>query len=426
MKVVINLILLILIKLLLEYAYVEYVVKYYEYDGFHYIFSLDKYIFGWIIYLGGYFVLRMKSYIYIYEIFLFLFLLYLLPNIIYYSLSNQSTNFFIAIVLSYFITLLFISNKSIIGIKKISKGKPIILFLSFISTLIVVIHLVISTGGHMVLNFRDVYDFREQFEKINSSGFFGYLNSWVSKIFVVLFFSWSIQRNKKILIGISFFLIVLLFVFSGHKAVLQSIILIIFFYYLYKIYDLRKKELFIIFSFFFLIALILVITNYYDATILASLIIRRLLFIPSQLNFVYFDFFSHHNFAYWGNSILKYFINYPYSVDISHVIGTYLGHPEENANTGYIASGYAQAGYFGIILYTFLSIVVLNLINSFFKQIEKYIAMSIVFIPVQVFFTSSDFLTTLLTHGLLIAILVLWLYENKNYVLRFGQLKYII
>lgn len=352
---------------------------------------------------------------------MFLFLIYILPNIVYYSLSNQNTYFFLAIVLPYFIILISITNKNIIKIKQPNKAKPIILFISLIVTLVVVIHYIISTGGHMVLNLSDVYIFRDQFNTGSSSGFFGYLNSWVGKIFSALLLAWSVQRKKIFLIIFSSLLIIALFIFSGHKGVLQGIVFVIFFYFLFK---MKNKETVIIGSFLGLISFTLALTNYYDASMLPSLLIRRLLFLPSQINFWYFEYFSQHDFFYWSNSILKYFIHNPYGIDPPFVIGQYAGYPNADMNTGFMASGYAHAGYIGVIIYAFLSIIILNLANNFSKKIDKYIVMSILFIPMKVLFTSSDMLTTLSTHGLLISLLVLWLYENKIYILKFGKARY--
>ena len=420
---IINFILIILIKLFLEYSYIHYVYKYFEYDGFYYILNSSKYIFGWLVYILGYIILYKKSYIYLYEAFLFLFLLYITPNIVYYSLSNQNTFFFLAIILPYFIILLTITNKSIIKLKSLNKGKPVVLFISFLLTSAVIIHYIISTGGHIVSNLKDVYIFRKQFDVYSSSGIFGYLNSWAGKIFAVILLAWAIQRKKIILIITFSIFIILLFIFSGHKGVLQGIVLVPFFYYLFKI---KNRDTIIIFAFLSLIILSLVIGEWLNIPMLPSLLIRRLLFLPAQINFWYFDFFSQHEFFYWSNSIMKYFINNPYGVQPPLVIGEYVGYPDADMNTGFIASGFAHAGYIGIIIYTVLSIIILNLINSFGKKIDKYIVMSIIFISLKALFISSDMLTTLLTHGLLISIVVLWMYDNKNYILKIGKVKYKI
>jgi hypothetical protein len=111
---------------------------------------------------------------------------------------------------------------------------------------------------------------------------------------------------------------------------------------------------------------------------------------------------------------------------MSHVIGTYLGHPDLGANTGFIASGYAHFGIIGVAIYTVIATIILNFINAISKKINLYFLLAIILIPMQTLFISSDMFTVLLTHGLLIAILVLWLYNNKTFYLKIGRKKYAI
>ena len=163
-----------------------------------------------------------------------------------------------------------------------------------------------------------------------------------------------------------------------------------------------------------------------DVKYASSLIIRRLLMVPAHLNFTYLEFFSNNEFVYWSNGILKNFFDNPYDFNIANIIGAYLGQQDMAANTGFIASGYANAGYLGITIYTIMAIVLFNLINKLSENNDKYFVMAIIFPVILTLFTSSDLLTTLLTHGLFIAIIVLWLFDNKNYKIKLGKYKYEI
>lgn len=419
--IILNIILLILIKLVLEYAYIEYIVKFYEYAGFHYAFSYDKYLFGWLVYIFGYILLRKKQTLYIYEIFLFLFFLYILPNIIYYSLSDQNTYFFIGIISPFFIIITFLTQKNVFRVSTLKKGKPIILILSFILSITVVIHYIINTHGHMVLNLKDVYVYRDAYDHGNQAGIFGYINSWASKIFVVLLFAWAVSEKKLFFILIALLLILMMFAFSGHKSILQGIFLVIFFYFLSFA---KNKDTLVMIGFFFLIVVSIILAEYLNLEIIVSLIVRRLLFLPAQLNFIYFDFFSTHEYFYWSNSIFKFFISSIYDKGPTYVIGEYLGHPEANMNIGFVASGFAHAGYLGVLVYTFIGFIILTIINTLSKKMNKYIVFSIIFIPINALFVSSDMLTILLTHGLMVILLVLWMYEDKIYKLKIGRLRY--
>ncbi|GGH01659.1 hypothetical protein GCM10011416_20540 [Polaribacter pacificus] len=409
--------LLVLIKLILEYAYVNVVSLNYGYSGFLFDFSFTNYIIGWLVYIFGYVFLLTKKDIYIYEIFYLLFFIYILPTIVFYELAGKSTLDFFTLVLPYFLILLFVFEGTLKQIKPYPKGKVIVIAISLLAILVVIFNYYISTGGKVVLSLTEVYDFREEFEGASGSGLFGYLNSWVMKIFLVIIYAWAFAKKNIIGLVVSIFFILVVFALSGHKEVLSGIFLIFFFNFLFKLSE-RNRKLFLLGSLFLLFLVVTVFSMLEGVNLLGSIVIRRLFFVPIHLNFTYLEFFSNHEHVYWSNSILKQFFIYPYSLDPAFVIGNYLGVIGMSANTGFIATGFMHASYFGIFFYVFLAIVFLNIINIVGKKSKKYMVLSIVFLPINALFMASDLFSTLLTHGLLIAIVLLWLYEDEIYTIR--------
>lgn len=417
------LLLLIFLKFLLEYAYITFTSKYFSYSGFALDISISKYIFGWVVYVLGYKLLFRKRSLFIFEIYYVLFLIYILPNIIFYSLSNQDTGYFLILTLPYFVIVALTNSSDTFKIKSFKWSKPMILLISFSSILLVLVNYLIVTGGEMVWSFYDVYDFRTKFAEESSTSIFAYLNGWASKIFCVVILAWAIYKKKIFLSLLFVMLILLLFAFSGHKSVLQSLFLIPLFYLMNK----SKNSVNVItLSFIILILISIFLATVQDINMISSLILRRLLFVPTHLNFVYLDFFSNNPNIYWSNSILKFFIPYPYDeLKASAVVGNYLG-KDMAANTGFIACGFMHAGLIGVCIYTIFAIIMFKFINLFSNKIEKYFLQAIIFIPIYTMFVSSDLLTTLFTHGLIIGIFVLWMYDNKNYNLIFNKFKYKI
>ncbi len=173
-----------------------------------------------------------------------------------------------------------------------------------------------------------------------------------------------------------------------------------------------------------MIGSVLFLAQFFDFTMIGSLILRRLLFVPAHLNFTYLEYFSQNEFVYWSNSMMKNIVNYPYDLQPTQVIGSYLGYENMAANTGFVASGFMHAGYLGVILYTLILIFLLNIINNLSRGVSQFLVLSIIYVALHAAFISSDLLTALLTHGLLVSIFVLWLYEDKMYILKFGRIKY--
>ena len=410
------------VKILLDFSYLNYVSKYYSYSGFNYQFSFNNYLIGWIIYVLGYWLLYNKKGINIYEIFYLIYFLYILPTITFFSLSDKQLNELLLLILPYFVILFFINNKNktLIFLPPIKNGKLIVLLTSIIIILIVLYNYFLNTSGNMVFKFSEVYIFRSKYGETTSSGLYGYLNNWAGKVFSVLILAWSLKAKNYLWVFISILFIGLLFFLSGHKSVLQGLFIVIFFYLLSKT---KNTRILILYGF---CGLLIISTAAYlinPSSYISSILIRRLLFLPVKINFTYLEYFSIHDKIYWSNSILKSIYQYPYDLKPAFLIGDYLYSSKDpvHANTGFIASGYMQAGYFGVLIYTFLSVLIFKLINTYSLRNSKFISFSILFIPINTLFFSSDFFTTLLTHGLLIAILCLCIFNEKKYYLKFNN-----
>ena len=148
-----------------------------------------------------------------------------------------------------------------------------------------------------------------------------------------------------------------------------------------------------------------------------ALIINRVFLIPAQLNFYYYDFFSHHPKVLWTDSswlLLDKVIGYPYDLPIPNIIGyEYFNRPETSANTGWLGSGYAHAGALGVFLYA----IILGLLFKFLDYKSKALNKNFIttsFAPFVVYLFSSDLKTMFLTHGLIIYILVLMLIKEQK------------
>ena len=84
-----------------------------------------------------------------------------------------------------------------------------------------------------------------------------------------------------------------------------------------------------------------------------SLFTRRLLFVPAQLTFKYFEYFNMNQFVWWSsNNIIGLFIQYPYEKPFPQLIGEdYLNTPLLSANNGFFSTGFMHGGIVGIFIY---------------------------------------------------------------------------
>ena len=91
------------------------------------------------------------------------------------------------------------------------------------------------------------------------------------------------------------------------------------------------------------------------------------------------------------------------------LIGQFRG-TDASANNGYVSSGYAHAGIMGVFLYSLILGVIMSLLNSMTRNSDHlWFYLALVIVPIRAVVISSDLFTSLLTHGLLISILLIFL-----------------
>lgn len=412
---------LAIIKILLEVLYVNYVYKFFEYAGFTYNFSIDSYMFGWLVFFVFSWLLYVKSNLYIFDLYVFLFIVWVIPNIICYAFLSHNIVYFLSICLPYILILLFTFNFKVFVIKNIAYGRIFTLFTALVLLFLVLLHYISTVGFRVNFNILEVYDIRESYAQNYGGGVFGYLSSWAFKVFSIFLLAWSVHVKHRVGIILSSLFIVLLFGFSGHKSALAGIFLIPLFYFMYRS---RNSLSLMIGGMSSFLLLMIAMLAYESASLFLSVFVRRAFFVPAYLNYIYFDFFEVNQYYYWTNSSFNFISsNSVYNKPLAFVIGEYLGDVGLAANTGFVASGYANAGYLGIGFYTVIMIILMNFINLLAKNREMFMVMAILIMPVNSLFISSDLPTSLLTHGLLLSLLFLFLYGIKNYTLVFGKFK---
>lgn len=141
-----------------------------------------------------------------------------------------------------------------------------------------------------------------------------------------------------------------------------------------------------------------------------SLFTRRTFLLPAKISFYYYDYFTKNDLVYLSHSIFKSFINYPYQMYPAYVIGkTYF--PESApkiygyANTGIVGDGYMNFGYIGVFLWAILLATILKFADAVTESKNIKIVWPILLLTFYIMVDGAP-LTTLLTHGLILALLL--------------------
>lgn len=398
-----------LLRLSIELSYIKFVVPVFEYEGYSVNFSAIKYVESWIIfaaliYFSPKLLMRPSDYLINFLVFSFL-----CPLLVFYSLSGADRESLYIVFLS--VALIFIFRRGrLIDFPYMKSGKMFVYFILTFGILIVTAWMFYSGGlNYFNLDLSLVYDFRRDVAQLLDKGVMGYLNVWATKIFGPILLALSLWRRRYFLSVIIFGLHIIWFGISSHKGVLFYPFLITFLWAWFRKTRALSlvplgMSLSVIFSY--------LIYFIYGEVVVGSMFVRRVFLVPAKLTFDYYEFFSINSFVYWSNSISSYFIDYPYSMNTSLLIGDYLG-TEASANNSFLATGYMHAGIPGMVLYGVLVGLLFRLIDSLARNgVPVWVAVATMIVPSQALLTSADLPTALLTHGIGMSLVILFLLRS--------------
>lgn len=345
-------------------------------------------------------------------IILFATFLYILPSFVMYSVGGSTHFLQLLVVLSIFIILL--TSKIPIPRPKMDPiSRPTMFGIILVFTLVSMVAQVVFGGFTTFnLNMFDVYDFRSDATS-NIPSVFGYIVSPTGKILLPMGFVLSAyfrNRTMAIVFGV---LTVTYFGLSQHKSILFGPILVYFVY----ISALKFGKINSIILFFVAVFSLLVANHliYYflsedpGLSFVNSIIFRRTFFIPPLLDSLYLDFFANSPKYYWSSSSITFgLIDNPYQINAPKLIGQeYFKIPDVSANAGIVASGFSNAGIVGVLIYSTVFGALLSMLNGHGRHIGHEFVYAISLTVCLSIITSTDVITSILTHGMLLLLVLL-------------------
>jgi len=342
------------------------------------------------------------------------FLFPILPMLVLFFAMDLSRSFMYFTCLSFLIIVAF---SMFFCIKPVRIFKFDIKFLQIILLCFgyLVLMSIVFQGGlkYFNLNLARVYEFRAA-AAANLPKVYGYINPWTAKVIFPFSLLLAVLTRKKILVLFSLLGSILMFGLTSHKGPLFYPFAVLFLYYIS-----RLKRVIIFFVFCYISVIIISLLDHKTGIFsgwFASLCLRRVIFVPALLNFLYFDFFSHNRLLFWSESkVTLGLFSKKFSLDTPHLIGYYyFGSEFIGANTGWIGSGYANAGFLGLLIYAIIIGLIFSFLNSLSKFHDKRIIVSIFTAPIFAIMLSSDLPTAILTHGTLIGLILLMLFRTKR------------
>ena len=413
-SIVTTFLLVILYKIVLELIYVRFVAEVYSYMGFLIDFSIIKLIESYILLALVYIFLPINGEKISNIAIQILFLLALIPILSLYALADRPRPFVYFSIIGFCLTVLTVKIFPGIVFRKVRLAKgPFFLAIGLFSLAVYVFLFKLNGIPSLkAFSFDLVYEIRQE---VQYGFLFGYFSKWQGRVINCFLIGIALYHRKYIAVILLMGLQVILFLTVAQKSYLINPLLVIFFFYAIKKRKVMQITLAALTS-VLVFSLMLIENGLWRLP--ASMLARRTMFVPAQISFYYYDYFSQHEKMYLSNSkVTLGLIDNPYEDKFesnANMIGLfYLGDENIHANTGYLADAYMNFGLLGVLAFSVLLGIILVLVDSLSNGLDRRVAMAAVIGPV-VSLVNGALLTVMFTGGFLVGLLIIRVYREKD------------
>jgi hypothetical protein len=315
--------------------------------------------------------------------------------------------FAVAVALAYVGSLAFAGGMPEVQLQATSAAPRVLLLIFGIVVTAYVYAALLAGGGFGRISFdlTAVYDVREEFlEQI--APLIGYLVPWQGYVLNPALMLFGLKRRSLLIGLLGLVLQLLLFGMTGFRAFLFIPFLVLAFYFFGHG---RRLLVMAIAGLLLVIGAALMLYVWLKNPLIPALLIDRVIVVPAEIHYWYYDFFGAHGQAplQLSQSILSGLSTAHYSAPVPEVIGwKYLG-SAASANVGLFGDAFANFGFAGCAIFALVFGLVLKVVDAAARDVEPRFAAALVAMPAFQL-VNSGLLTTLLTHGLALAILILW------------------
>ena len=283
----------------------------------------------------------------------------------------------------------------------------------FLFVLGVLIFLAVYVRGAFNLNFYKVYEFRFDISE-NMPLVLQYMLPLAASTLIGYLAALTYHRKNTKTLFLIAVIGILFFGFSSNKSMLFNPLVAIAGYFLFK---MSRPHLLMLGGFSILAKITLLLPEG-GSNLLGALFANRVLFLPSHINFIYFDFFSNNPKMLWAESKISLGLitsELPMGV-MKYLGGLMTGDYDSNANTGWVANAYMNAGIIGIVIYAAIIGCIFSFIDFWAEIYGKQLVGAAFLIPVITMIMSADLLIVLLTTGLIILLMIFQVTTRRIFI----------
>lgn len=404
---------LIFYKISLDLTYIYFICDEYGYcKNFKLSMENFRIIESWLLYLGLIYVTPRKKRTVTRYYLLIQFVIMITPMISMYGFGIHPRNFMYLSVGVHFLQCFLDKLVKEIKLSDIVQGDKVafLIILGVIVVSLLVSVLLYGVPNLVALDLTRVYEIRAKNALVFPISYF--LPWFFSAIAPIILIS-SIEKKKYYLLLFTGVLMLWFYLTYAFKSWFFSPLMIIF------VYIVVKKNKFVsilAWGMPIMISITTLLGKISEKLIMfPSLFVRRVLFVPADIKFEYYNFFRESQKLYFSNGVIGEILglDYPYDKDITYIIGDYMQYNGASCNTGYLADGYANMGVFGIILVGVILLLILKVLDGF-SEGERFELNFAILIYCLYGLNDGALLTKILTGGLGLMIILIHLLHKRE------------
>lgn len=295
------------------------------------------------------------------------------------------------------------------------QGFPAAIALSTTMVAVFVVWSIISgAASNWSLNLDDIYLYRKDLSTVLDPGLMAYINLWAQKVFNPFLIAIGLFYRKRFLVIACVLLQFYFFAVTQHRTHMFVPVLIFFVYLLYT----RRIQISHIYNMFSMtLAFLLLYTMFVDLEQVLGIVVRRAFFVAASVTYDWIAYFNVNPHVYFADNLLKNYVINSYTGQNLPTLMSYLvfSGPEFGFNVGLVGTGYAHLGLFGVFLYACLIGAIVWFANGLVARgLPPFIAAAMLIEPMRTVWADSDLFTAILSHGILIGLLLMWIHGAQH------------
>ena len=342
----------------------------------------------------------------------FQYMIAIIPITVVFAFSDEKIIYYTVVCMAFaFAEILIIFFKDV-KLPQINITSKVLIIVFLLITCIVYVDM-IAENGLFTLEALDIYKVYEVREDFELNKYVWYLFYWQYTIITPFFIIREYKRKK--IVSMIFFCILqfVAYLYAAQKALLFIIPLVVGI----CVVSNWKKFGTLLFAGLSIGTVLVTIGSIWSEMIyrVYDLFIRRVLILPANLKFVYYDFFSQNPKIGLSGTLWGKFLELvsPYEERIGIIISTeYFDRPEMNSNTGFLAEGYYRFGFFGVFLALILFALVLMVLDHCAKLNGYSFTVGMSFF--SIFLLNDGSLIDPLIFGTFTVLVILCMFYNRN------------